>query len=1583
MPADRNRRHRKSLIRARFKTTLLVEQLEERLVLSGVIYNKIQPLQGGSAPTPDPVGYTPTQIRHAYGFDQITFNDNGKIIPADGTGTTIAIVDVADDPNIVNDLHQFDLTFGLPDPPSFTKFDQNGGSNLPMSTDPNVIGVPIADTIGETALDVEWAHAIAPGAKIDLVEADSFLGNSLDVAYATAGGLPGVDVVSISIGGPEDPVNQPAEDTNDFLGHPGVTYVASSGDSGAPVSFPAISPYVLSVGGTTTNLDSAGNIISESGWGYFDTSALGEEGSGGGLSTVESQPLYQVGVVTQTSTVRTNPDVAYDADPETGFPEYDTFVNPGDAPWNIIGGTSDAAPQWAALIAIADQGRALSGLGSLDGPTQTLPMIYAAPSADFNDITTGTTFGNPNYDAGPGYDLVTGLGTPVANRLVADLVGLNVVGSSPAVGSTINFQATSFTINFSFPVDPSTLSASAFTVNGLQANGVVLSNNDLTATFTYSASPVTNSGLYTMSIAGGSFTMQGDPTATNSGFTGSFSYAINPVSQFVVQASATGDIAGQAFSVTVLAEDRFGNTVSNYTGTVHFTVTDRGAGVTLPANYTFGGADDGAHGFTNAFTLATAGTQFITVTDVANSDLTGTSPVITVSAGPLSQLAINVPSTIAAGRPFFFAVTAQDNFNNVITGFSGTLSFTSSDPKVQPGAGLPVTTTLQSGTGFFSAFLKTLGSQTITVTDLASSLTSTSNSVVVSPAAASYFVVTAVVPSHPGALSGPTSFATTGQPLRFTVTAFDAFNNFVPSYAGTVQFTSNDSAASLPAASVLTGGIGTFSATLRTPGAQTITATDAVHNSGPGAIAGTSASIATRGLLVTSVTPTPSGITVVFNKPFNPSTVDLYSPNGLPDDVMLSTAGSQVSIRGSALFDSTDTILTFVKSATVTATGAFNPSAALLVPGKYTLTLRGFSAGGNGFQDALGSPLDGVSSGIPGTSFQFTFTVTAPAVAVGIPDFARGPSNTDALFLPPTLTNGSTLALAYTNPSATPPTGTATITFSTSATVLQSNIQAALTSGGLAKQIGTGTGGTPNAVVIITNETAAGANVLVTFQGSLASATNQLLSSTTAGVSIGLATINVANNIPGSGIPVALSNGQNVTSGTFTLQYNPSLLQITGAVSKIAGASFTIVSNNAATGTLVVSLSSPTSISATTSAITLGSLLATVPLSAASTYGAKQLLHFSSEQLAGKNGPIAITGADAVEVAAYFGDVADLGGPPALRDASAIAVVATQVANSSAQTIPGFSAFPNLDPAIIGDVSLQGTVNLTDAGAINQVVGGQSRTTIPYAPIGLAIAPAGPDPTLSVDPGQWTANGSILEVPVSIDTARPQGSTGMVDAMLALTFDPTDFYVSATDVRLGTVPQSGNGWQLKTEVNAQTGLIGIEIYSDIPIASTAGGTLVTVALHSRQAPGADLSTPPLTVVSYVDPTGGHAVYQTHVADGQGAFVLDVDNNAQPVDIALPPSGTALRTSDSGIPPAIVDQVFAALAPSGAQNFILNPPAALQPLLDSSVDEQVAYLEQTSAGGLLAVTANLLDDKVLEQEGAQPKSLETLLDADQM
>jgi hypothetical protein len=527
-----------------------------------------------------------------------------------------------------------------------------------------------------------------------------------------------------------------------------------------------------------------------------------------------------------------------------------------------------------------------------------------------------------------------------------------------------------------------------------------------------------------------------------------------------------------------------------------------------------------------------------------------------------------------------------------------------------------------------------------------------------------------------------------------------------------------------------------------------------------------------------------------------------------------------------------------------------------------------------------------MDAGIDGQNYVITFSVSPPPVAVGIPDFARGPSNTDALFLPNTIGNGGAFTLSYTNPT-TLATGTATVTFSTTATTLRSNLQSALNS---LSQIST-TNGAPNAAVVVINDSAAaGANVQVTFQNGLSTAISELLTSPTEGVSIAPANINVVNSIPGTGIPIALSNGLGVTSGSFTLQYNPEMLDISGAVSKINGASFSVNTtiNNATSATTVISLSSPTAISLTSGPITMGSLLASVPLTATSSYGAKQLLHFSAVQLSGTAGPITVTNQDGIQVAAFFGNVSGSGGPLSLSDVNAITTIASLVPSTTAQTIPGFSAFPNLDPVIVGDVALQnlGFVNSTDASVINQELV-LPRNSIPFVPTGLPLVISGPDPTLTVGTVLWSANSQTVAVPVNIDTARPQGSSGMTDAVLALSYDPRIFTVSPADVHLGSIALDGSNWKLQAQVNAQTGLIGVELFSSNPIQDTSGGSLVTIAMHPRSGPlsepgasAADAtSSATLTILPFADPSGGNRIYQTQVSDAQGAFVLTVVPNS--------------------------------------------------------------------------------------------------------
>jgi subtilase family serine protease len=354
--------------------------------------------------------FTPAQIRHAYGFDQISFA-NGRV-QADGSGQTIAIVEAFHDPKIASDLRYFDWIFGLPDPPKFTQVNQKGGSVF-TSVNP-------AWAL-ETALDVEWAHAVAPRANILLVEADSANFTDLLAAVNFARYQPGVVVVSMSWGSQEFSYESsfdayfttPAGHIGGSGLPGGITFVASSGDSGAGTSYPAVSPNVLAVGGTSLTLSAAGSYRSETAW----------YGSGGGASLYESKPSYQVGL---TGVRRNTPDVALNGDPYTGYYIYDTVPYWGISGWFQDAGTSAAAPQWAALIALTDQGRALAGKGSL-GNAQSL--IYSLPASDFHDITSGSS----GYAAGPGYDLVTGRGTPIANLVVQHLIGLGTVSVLPVM----------------------------------------------------------------------------------------------------------------------------------------------------------------------------------------------------------------------------------------------------------------------------------------------------------------------------------------------------------------------------------------------------------------------------------------------------------------------------------------------------------------------------------------------------------------------------------------------------------------------------------------------------------------------------------------------------------------------------------------------------------------------------------------------------------------------------------------------------------------------------------------------------------------------------------------------------------------------------------------------------------------------------------------------------------------------------------------------------------------------------------------------------------------------------------------------
>jgi subtilase family serine protease len=485
---------------------------------------------------------TPTQVTSAYRFNPITIGGG----PGDGTGQTIAIVDAYNDATIQGDLTQFDGQYSLQAPPSLAIVNQTGGAALPAQD-------PSGGWALETALDVEWSHAIAPNASILLVEANSNSNSDLLAAvdYAAAH----ANVVSMSWGGSEfSSETSPTQYESHFI-LSGVVFVTSSGDSGAPPEWPAVSPNVVAVGGTSLTVDASGNYQSETGW----------SGSSGGTSAYESQPAYQKGVVTQSTTRRANPDVAYNADPNKGVAVYDSttyypnypFSRSAQYGWFKVGGTSAGAPQWAALFAIADQARAQAGDAPIDAfsAQEAQTILYQNPSV-FHDITSGKSTGRPNYSAGAGYDLVTGLGTPLADKVVTALVGAGVKATPPNTPTGLTATAThDGPIALSWNPDPDT------------TGYIILRSPDGAGAFT----PIIQVGASVTSL-------QNINVAPGS----AYDYEIEAVNGAGASAPSTPTAGVTAATPTVLYQDNFA-TAGSFPGTT-WNIAAAGTGATWSQN---------------------------------------------------------------------------------------------------------------------------------------------------------------------------------------------------------------------------------------------------------------------------------------------------------------------------------------------------------------------------------------------------------------------------------------------------------------------------------------------------------------------------------------------------------------------------------------------------------------------------------------------------------------------------------------------------------------------------------------------------------------------------------------------------------------------------------------------------------------------------------------------------------------------------------------------------------------------------------------------------------------------------------------
>jgi kumamolisin len=325
-----------------------------------------------------PPGFHPSDVRNAYNVTGM--GSNG-----------LAVVDLGDLTTALKDFNNFSLTFGLPQEPSANVTSSTNKVFQVVYEHPGV--VPTADVASgwniEEALDIEWAHAMAPNAKLYVIESDD---GDLSYCNQVASQILNLKEVSNSWIQYEEPLGTGEFAYDHYFTTPGVTYYAGSGDDGAIFSgYPSTSPSVVSVGGTSLFMNEAGTVVTgETAW----------NGSGGGPSLYEPVPTYQSTVPSVSRLVgsyRGTPDLAAIADPNTGVSVYT------NGSWYVIGGTSVATPVVAGIVNSTDTFFASS--------TIEHNLIYSLlGTSSFRDITSGVS---GNYTATVGWDFVTGCGAPL------------------------------------------------------------------------------------------------------------------------------------------------------------------------------------------------------------------------------------------------------------------------------------------------------------------------------------------------------------------------------------------------------------------------------------------------------------------------------------------------------------------------------------------------------------------------------------------------------------------------------------------------------------------------------------------------------------------------------------------------------------------------------------------------------------------------------------------------------------------------------------------------------------------------------------------------------------------------------------------------------------------------------------------------------------------------------------------------------------------------------------------------------------------------------------------------------------------
>lgn len=595
-----------------------------------------QTVTSASGTTSSVTTYTPAQIRAAYRLPSLPSSWtslSASQAAQMGAGQTIYIIDAMHDPNAAAELSAFSQKFGLP---ACTTTTIATSASLPLAS-ASTSGCQFAQVYSsgsamtasaptydaswatEIALDIQWAHATAPLARIILIEAPDATTNSLLGAVNLANAM-GAGTVSMSFGTGEGSWTSSVDSA---FSAANMSYLAATGDSGASVGWPSVSSKVLAVGGTTLN-------------GYTSTtrSEVAWSSTGGGISQYTAVPSYQTASVPGlgSQTHRNVADVAFNANPYTG--QYVAIIpaNSTTVQWYSVGGTSLATPQWAGIVAVTNATRAQNGLGPM-GLVQNLLYSAASTASNFfitlfNDITSGS---NGGYSAHAYYDQPTGLGTPNVSSFLQFASSSGQATAPVVTPITVNGVAGA-ALSFSMAVTASNSVTWALTN---QPSGMTISAAGLISW------PSPSAGTYSVTVTATDSVTQQSGSATAS------VVITRPVTPVITTTSVTGQ-SGRVLSYQLNAQSA--NTVTFATSGA----VPSGLALSSSGLLTWASPVTGSYSVTVVATDSVthvSGSAVITLTIAASQS----GPVITVS-----------PIQGSAGRPLSGSVGITDTSSRAV-----------------------------------------------------------------------------------------------------------------------------------------------------------------------------------------------------------------------------------------------------------------------------------------------------------------------------------------------------------------------------------------------------------------------------------------------------------------------------------------------------------------------------------------------------------------------------------------------------------------------------------------------------------------------------------------------------------------------------------------------------------------------------------------------------------------------------------------------------------------------------------------------------------------------------------------------------